>query len=134
MTSTLTALAAREHVEDLHRAQRNAGGRLRSHRQATNAATDGGSSDTVVLKMAGAEDGQSVRTLAELDEAAAPTGEVLLAFIDGEAVAALSLDDGQVVSNPFVATSGAIALLRLRARHLAGPARRRGPWLRPRFA
>jgi hypothetical protein len=90
----------------------------------------------LALRLATAEDASSLRGLAELDEAPELSGEVLLATIDGDPVAALSIGDGRVVANPFVATSDAIALLRLRARHLAGKRSRsrRRPWLRPRFA
>ena len=78
-----------------------------------------------------------VRRLAALDDAPVLEGQSLLALIDGEAVAALSLEDGRVVSNPFVRTEDAVALLNLRAEHLKGVSRRRRWWrpaLRPRFA
>jgi hypothetical protein len=70
-----------------------------------------------------------------LDGAPALEGEALLALIDGEAVAALSLRDGHVVANPFVRTEAAVALLRLRAGHVSGsrPGRRRRFIMRPRF-
>jgi hypothetical protein len=90
----------------------------------------------VSLRLATPEDAAPLHVLAELDEEPELAGQVLLAMIDGEPVAAMSLDDGRVVANPFVATTDAIALLRLRARHLArkrSPGRRR-PLLRPRFA
>ena len=78
-----------------------------------------------------------VRRLASLDDAPALTGQVLLALVDGEAVAALSLSDGRVVANPFLPTEAAVGLLRLRAQHLSvkRPRRRRfRTILRPRFA
>jgi hypothetical protein len=91
---------------------------------------------TVALRGANAEDDGTLRQLAELDEAPELDGEVLLATVDGEAIAAVSLQDGRIVSNPFVATTEAVALLQLRARHLAGKMRprRRWPRLRPRLA
>jgi hypothetical protein len=48
----------------------------------------------------------------------------------------LSLRDGHVVANPFVHTDEAVALLRLRAKHVSSrrPIRRRRFILRPRFA
>jgi hypothetical protein len=135
MNPTLTAGLAREHVADLRRMRREAGGRTRRRGRANAPANPAGAGDAVVLRLADAQDRHTLRRLAELDEAVEPKGDVLLALVDGEAVAALSLDDGHVVSNPFVATSAAIALLRLRAQHLAGPVRRRRrPRLRPRFA
>jgi hypothetical protein len=80
----------------------------------------------VELRRAAADEAGVVRRLAALDDAREPEGPVLLALLDGEAVAALSLRDGRVVANPFVATADAVALLRLRAAHLSGaPAPRR---------
>ena len=73
---------------------------------------------TIALRLACPDEAATLRRLAELDEAPAPEGEVLLALIDGDAVAALSLDDGRSVANPFVPTADALALLRLRAEHL----------------
>ncbi len=66
-----------------------------------------------------------VRRLAELDDSRPLEGGVLVAVVDGEAVAALSLQDGRVVANPFRFTTGPISLLRLRAQQLAGSRRQR---------
>jgi hypothetical protein len=75
-----------------------------------------------------------VRRLAALDEAQALEGPVLLAIIDGDPVAALSLDDQRMVADPFAATIEARALLRLRAAQLAsGRRRRRRRWRLPRL-
>jgi hypothetical protein len=90
----------------------------------------------LALRLAGADEGNVVRDLAALDEAPAVEGQALLALIDGQAVAALSLSDRRVVADPFVRSDAAVALLRLRAEHVSGrPARRRWPIIvRPRFA
>jgi len=82
---------------------------------------------TIALRTAGPGDGPVLDRLAALDSASRPVGEVLLAEVDGEPVAALSLTDGNVVASPMVATGEARALLALRAAHLTGgsPARRR---------
>jgi hypothetical protein len=77
---------------------------------------------SVVLRPARADEAPVVRRLAALDDAPVPRGPLLLALVDNEAVAALSLLDGNVVSNPFVSTREAVALLRLRADHLLGAA------------
>ena len=84
-------------------------------------------SESVVLRLATEVDAPKVRRLAALDDAPRLGGAVLLAFVDGEPVAALALDDGRVVADPFRLTADAVALLRLRAQHLAapGPHRRR---------
>jgi hypothetical protein len=44
---------------------------------------------------------------------------------DGRPVAAVSLSDGAVIADPFVATADVVALLQLRARQLGGQRRRR---------
>jgi hypothetical protein len=133
MITSISSLAAREHVADLHRvaAQRHP---IPSTLQPNVA--EPANAAALALRLAAAEDGHVVGDLAALDDAPVPEGEVLLALIDGEAVAALSLRDGRVVANPFVHTEAAVALLRLRAEHVSGRrARRRWPViLHPRFA
>jgi hypothetical protein len=133
MTSSITNLAAREHVAELRRTADHRRPITGAREQSAVAAVD---LSSVSLRIAGIDDAQVVRDLAALDDAPAPKGELLLALIDGEAVAALSLRDGQVVANPFVHTEAAVALLRLRARQGSGrrPRRRRPFILRPRFA
>jgi hypothetical protein len=79
----------------------------------------------VELRLAGPTEASSVRRLAELDSAPELTGDVVIALVDGDAVAGLSLLDQRVVANPFVPTCDAVALLRLRAKHLGAPTRRR---------
>jgi hypothetical protein len=91
----------------------------------------------VVLRLARDEETDVVSRLAALDDAPPVLdGEVLLAVVDDEAVAALSVRDGRVIANPFVRTEEAVALLRLRATHLsvARPRRRFRLSLRPRLA
>jgi len=87
---------------------------------------------TLALRVADDDDAPAVRRLAALDDARPLRGEVLLALVDGEAVAATSLSDGRVVANPFVRTADTVTLLSLRAAQLAGrpSARRRIPRLR----
>jgi hypothetical protein len=91
---------------------------------------------SLVLRLANAEDDADISRLAQLDEAPVPVSPIMLAVVDGEAAAALSLSDGRVVANPFVATQKAVSLLRLHAAQRSGD-RRRG-WrprvLRPRLA
>jgi hypothetical protein len=73
------------------------------------------------LRLARADETDTVRRLAALEDAPELKGQVLLALADGAAVAALSLDDERIVANPFILTGDAVALLRLRAEHLLGP-------------
>jgi hypothetical protein len=74
---------------------------------------------TIELRFPHPNEARDVRRLAELDSSPALTGQVVIALIDGEAVAGMSLLDQQVVANPFVPTREAVALLRLRAEHLS---------------
>jgi hypothetical protein len=133
MTTSITTLAAAEHTADLRR--------FADHQRLIAAARErrvpeAADVPSVSLRIANGADAQAARDLAALDDAPVLDGEVLLALIDGEAVAALSLHDGRVVANPFVRTAAAVTLLRLRAKQFAGKGRRRGrPFVtRPRFA
>ena len=130
MTS-ITSIVASEHVADLRRAaDRRRLGIEPSH------AVHASRTQTIALRIAASDEGKVVTRLAALDDARALDGQVLLAVADGEPIAALSLDDGRVVANPFVRTADAVALLRLREQHLRGAAPRHG-WraiLHPRLA
>ena len=74
----------------------------------------------IVLRVATPADANRVRTLAELDSARVPTGEVLLAEVDGRLRAALSLDSGHTIAHPFHRTADLVTLLRMRAAQLVG--------------
>lgn len=124
MITVLAEIVATEHRADLRRAAE------RSRRAAAAAPAD---TTRVELRHARCDDADVVRRLAILDEARPLEGPVLLAMVNTLTVAALSLDDGRIVADPFVATIEARALLRLRATQLAGGrGRRRLRWRRPR--
>jgi len=78
------------------------------------------------LELRATDDGDQrvLRRLAALDDAPELEAPVLLASIDGDPVAAMSLRDGRVVADPFAATLEPVALLHLRARQIM-PARAR---------
>jgi hypothetical protein len=116
MTTTLNALAAQEHVHDLEREAR------RAHKEDADPEL---SPAAIELRLARADESQVVHGLAQLDDAADLDGDALLALIDGEAIAALSLADRRVVANPFVRTEHAVTLLRIQADHLFGRRERR---------
>ena len=71
---------------------------------------------TIVIRSAHPDEAYAVRRLAYLDSRRPLDGDVLVAFVDGEPVAALALADGSVVANPFRHTADVVELLRLRAR------------------
>jgi hypothetical protein len=72
----------------------------------------------VVIRRASEADEPVLARLAALDSALPLRGEALVAFVDGEPWAAVSLEDGRVVADPFRPSAGAVELLRVRARHL----------------
>jgi hypothetical protein len=72
---------------------------------------------------------RAVAYLSELDEAEPLRDPVLLAYDGERPVAAVSLEDGRSVADPFTRTADVLALLELRARQArraSGPARRLG--------
>ncbi|HEX2087263.1 MAG TPA: hypothetical protein VHF89_16390, partial [Solirubrobacteraceae bacterium] len=87
----------------------------------------------VTLRRAVAADREAVARLAALDSAAPPAGAVLLAEVDGEPWAALSVDDRRAVADPFRRSDGLVALLRARAEHV-DPRSQGRPILAPRWA
>jgi hypothetical protein len=116
MTSNLNALLAEQHVADLTRAA------ARRHQLPSEPVVASG--PAVELRSTHADDA-TVRRLAALDDAPELTGSVLLAVVDGKPVAALALNDGRVVADPFVRTTHAVSLLQLRAAHVSGASPRR---------
>ena len=55
----------------------------------------------VTFRYAGPADADALTVLAQLDSSRAPSGDVIVADADGELWAAVSLDDGHAVANPF---------------------------------
>jgi hypothetical protein len=136
MATSLNALAASEHVADLHRAANgHRAGRAGPRRKRSSGAASS-ARPAAAVRFAHADEAGTLRRLAELDDAPELAGEILVATIDADVVAALSLDDGRVVANPFVFTSDTVELLRHSATSLTSRRRRRR-WrsaLRPRLA
>jgi hypothetical protein len=109
MNPQLTLAAAKAHNGDLAR-------QARSTRLGSNEVPAPGS---IVLRGSTPDDAPSLRRLFVLESREpSPTGEWLLAEIDGEVAAALPLDGGRPVADPFRRTEDLLALLRLRAKHL----------------
>jgi hypothetical protein len=76
--------------------------------------------ENITIRRATATDELAVRRLAALDSAFPPTGEVLLAEAGGELWAAMSVDNGHAVADPFRPSADLVELLRLRAARLRG--------------
>jgi hypothetical protein len=79
--------------------------------------------ETVTLRFAVLGDAPDLWRLAQLDSAEPLTEPILIALVSGQLRAAVSLGDDRVLADPFVLTSGAVELLRARARQLTGPER-----------
>ncbi|HYM57367.1 MAG TPA: hypothetical protein VES79_05335 [Solirubrobacteraceae bacterium] len=78
------------------------------------------SGERLVLRRAVPHDGAALARLAELDGASRPAGEMLLAEVDEQIAAAVPLDGGRAIADPFRPTAELVELLRMRARLLAG--------------
>jgi hypothetical protein len=93
-------------------------------------------SQEITIRRATTADEPDIARVAALDSARAPRGETVVASVGGDVRAALPLDGGQAVANPFHATAELVELLRLYARERAGReldrARRRHPGAFPR--
>jgi hypothetical protein len=72
----------------------------------------------IKIRQATSNDAFALRRLAALDDRPALRGEVLLAEQAGELRAALSLDSGRVVANPFAATAELVEMLRVHSRYV----------------
>jgi hypothetical protein len=92
--------------------------------------------NAITIRSATEQDRTALARLAALDEGAEPRGEALLALVDGELLAALPMDGGAPLANPFHPTAELVALLRVRAGQdgIARPRRGRARWALPRLA
>jgi hypothetical protein len=70
--------------------------------------------DTYRIHIATDDEARALRRLAELDSQLPLSGRVLVGEIDGTPAAAISLDDGRVVADPFRRTGHLAACLRIR--------------------
>lgn len=73
----------------------------------------------IVLRLSNVDDKRVVERLAALYDQPVPDGPLLLAEVDGELLAALTLAGDQELMEPFLPTAALVELLRLRAKHLA---------------
>ena len=72
----------------------------------------------LTLRISGEADSPALRKLAERDSARVPAGRLLVVDECGRLLAAISLESGAVIADPFVYTKDAVDLLQRRARHL----------------
>lgn len=76
-----------------------------------------------IIRTASDSDGHGLRRLAELDSQRPLGGHILIGEIGGRPAAALSLNDGRVVADPFQHTAQLTQSLRLRAAALQAAAK-----------
>jgi hypothetical protein len=120
-SSPISAWAALEHLREL---RREAPRRDVAPRRAAEEPVLRG----VSIRYAGPSDAPLLLALATLDSKPVPTGDVLVAEVDGAPGAALSLTDGTAIADPFRHTADLVHILELRAAQLraaATPPRRR---------
>ena len=86
---------------------------------------------TITIRPAYADDRTALARLAAVDSSAVPAEPLLLAEVDDELRAALSLADGSVIADPFFPTLDLLELLRT---HAAGLSADRGSRRRHRPA
>ena len=79
----------------------------------------------LTIRHATTADKFAIRRLAVLDSSSPPTGDVLLAEMDDELWAALSVETGDSIADPFRQSGELVDLLRLRAGGINGEARGR---------
>jgi hypothetical protein len=89
------------------------------------------SDEMVTIRIAVSADGEALGRLAQLDSAATPAPmPLVVAEVDGELRAALSLDGGPAIADPFRRTAELVAVLTEWRRQLAPPRRRAARWRR----
>jgi hypothetical protein len=72
-------------------------------------------SEAIIIRRSTAEDRPAIAELAALDSRRPPQAEALLAFIGTELRAALPLNGGEAIADPFHHTAELVELLRIRA-------------------
>jgi hypothetical protein len=104
---------AGEHVRDLRQEAVRA---VRGGRKQESDSSDW--SARLTVRRFANSDIEAIRRLAELDGKPTPIGGVLVAEVAEELVAAVPVDGGEALADPFKPTADIVALLRLRARQL----------------
>ena len=75
---------------------------------------------SVAIRYARSHEAHALAGLADLDSSRAPAGVVIVAEVGGQLWAAVSLDDGHTIADPFRPSSELAFVLTQRARRLRG--------------
>jgi hypothetical protein len=70
-------------------------------------------SDEIMIRLSGPEDRAAILRLADLDGRRPPSGQAILAIVSGELRAALPLEGGDAIADPFRPTTELVKLLRV---------------------
>ena len=76
--------------------------------------------EAITIRHTAEVDREALRLLAELDGGRAPDGPALAAFAGDELIAAVGVDDGRVVADPFRHTVDVVRTLLIRAEQERG--------------
>lgn len=71
--------------------------------------------DALVIRPAFSDDASTLARLAALDSQRPLAGSTVVAERDGRILAAIALDDGRTIADPFAPTADLVALLKLHA-------------------
>jgi hypothetical protein len=113
------------------RGRRRRWGLSSSHRRSAapagfGARISGYSAHLTIRRLDRVADRGAIDRVAGRDSAAVPAGELLGAELDGALVAAMSIDDGRVVADPFTPSAEAVVLLRRRVAQIRAADDHRG--------
>ena len=71
--------------------------------------------EAITIRHSTPEDLTAIRELAELDGGRPPAGAALVGLVDGRLVAAVGVEDGRTVADPFSYTANLVGMLSVRA-------------------
>jgi hypothetical protein len=81
----------------------------------------------MIIRRTTPDDATALMRLAALDSRRPIEGDALVAEVDGELVAAVSLTGDEAIADPFRHTADLVAMLEMRAAQLAAPPESRRP-------
>jgi hypothetical protein len=81
--------------------------------------------ESITIRHTTEADREALRRLAELDGGRPPRGRALIALAGGEPIAAVGVDDGRAVADPFRYTLDVVRMLSVRAEQERGDGFRR---------
>jgi hypothetical protein len=90
--------------------------------------------DTIIIRSSTPHDSAALASLAALDSAQPVHGRALVAEVDGTMRAALPLDGGRAIADPFAETAHLVELLRAHAAALEAAPASAAPHGRPALA